>query len=131
MTPALAALASGRFGAADDEFRAALDAFGRGDWRDTLTHANAAFESVLKIVTGSKGEAGKLISAARDTGAIPPYMANGADHLAALMHSLPAARGQQGSAHGMGDREIEADERLARLAITIAAGFIVFLADDR
>ncbi len=46
------------------------------------------------------------------------------------MHAVPAARGQEGSAHGLGDREAGADERLARLVIAITAALITFLADD-
>ena len=71
MVPALAALANGRFGEADREFDEALEDFGRGDYRGALTNANAAFESVLKVVTGKEGVAGDLIKAARSQGLDP------------------------------------------------------------
>jgi hypothetical protein len=61
IVPALAALATGRFGAAHAEFEEAAADFGRGAWRDTITNANAALESVLKIVTAKEGTAGDLI----------------------------------------------------------------------
>ncbi len=65
VVPALAALATGRFGEAEQEFNEALADFGRGTYRDALTNANAAFESVLKVLTGRQGQAGDLIKTAR------------------------------------------------------------------
>jgi AbiJ N-terminal domain 4 len=61
MVPAIVALATGDFGAAASEFDEAVADFGRGAWRDTITDANAALESVLKIRTGKEGTAGDLI----------------------------------------------------------------------
>jgi roadblock/LC7 domain-containing protein len=129
IVPALAVLATGRFGSAQAEFEEAVADFGRGSWRDTLTNANAAFESVLQIVTGKRGLAGELIAEAKSQGLIPNYLGASVDNLAKLMHGVPAARGQQGSSHGLADRPVEADERLARLVLTMAAAWIVFLAD--
>lgn len=131
IVPALRVLATGEYGAARDEFGEAVTDFSRGRWRNTLTHANAAFESVLKVVTGEKGEAGDLIRAAKAQGAIPKYLGKATDNLAALMHGLPAARGQEGSAHGLGPKPSEADEHLARLVLVLAAAFIVFLTAER
>jgi hypothetical protein len=48
IVPALTVLATGHFGSAQAEFDGALSSFRRGDYRDTLTHANAAFESVSR-----------------------------------------------------------------------------------
>jgi hypothetical protein len=132
IVPALQVLATGRYGEARAEFDDAVAAFGRGRWRDVLTHANAAFESVLKIVTGEKGDAGDLIKAAKNTtGLIPNYLGGSVDSFAGLMHGLPAARGQQGSAHGLADSPVQADEHLARLMLTVAASLIVFLTRER
>lgn len=132
MVPALVALASGRFGTAASEFDAAVAAFGRGGWRDTITNANAALESVLKILTGEKGTAGQLIKAAvdREPRLIPNYLGTGAKQFGDMMDGINAARSQQG-AHGLGGRESEADERLARLILTWTAALITFLADDQ
>jgi hypothetical protein len=127
--PALNALAAGRFGAAEGEFDAAVAAYGRGAWRDTLTHANAALESVLKIATGKRGTAGPLIAEAKKKGLIPDYLEASAESLAEMAHAVPAARGQQGSSHGLGDKPPKADERLARLVLTTTAAWITFLAD--
>lgn len=132
VVPALQALANGNYGAAEDEFGEAVSDFSRGRWRSSLTHANAAFESVLKVLTGeSKGTAGDLIRVAKNKGLIPGYLGASSDTLAGMMHGLPAARAQQGSAHGLGPKPVEADERLARLVLVMAAAFIVFLTADR
>jgi hypothetical protein len=130
IVPALAALATGRFGAAQGEFEEAAADFGRGAWRDTITNANAALESVLKIATGKEGSAGHLIGEARRQGLIPNYLGASAENLARLMHGVHATRSQQGSSHGLGNRAVEADERLGRLVLTMAAALITFLADD-
>lgn len=131
MLPALSALSTGRFGHAQSEFDEAVADFGRGAYRDTLTNANAAVESVLQVLTGKKGTAGELIAEARRQGLIPKYLGASVDNFEKLMHGLPATRSQQGSSHGLGTGPLEADERLARLVLTIAAALITFLADDR
>lgn len=128
--PAIAALARGHFGAAESEFSEAAASFARGAWRDTTTHANAALESVLKIKTGREGTAGELINEALKQGLIPNYLGRTADAIAKIVHGVNATRSQQGSVHGLGDREPEADERLARLALTMTEALIEFLADD-
>jgi hypothetical protein len=128
VVPALAALASGEFGAAKDEFDEAVAAFARGAWRDTITHGNAALESVLKVTTGKEGTAGELIRAALQQGLIPNYLGGSADAIAKIMHGVNASRSQQGSAHGLGERESEADERLARFVLTTTASLIALLA---
>lgn len=84
----------------------------------------------MKVATGMQhAQAGELIRKLRDNGTLPNYLGGGADALSKLLHLVPAARGQQSSAHGLGERALEADERLARLALTTSAAFIVFVAD--
>jgi AbiJ N-terminal domain 4 len=83
--PALQLLAARNFRNADGEFRRSLECYRAGHWRDAITNANAAFESVLKIATGqSKGTAGQLIATARSQGLIPGYMVGAAESLQRL-----------------------------------------------
>jgi hypothetical protein len=127
--PAMVLLADPRYSNADAEFRRALECYRSGDWRDAITNANAAFESVLKLATGRPNDtAGSLITEARRQGLIPAYTEGAAEGLGKLMNLVPAVRGQQGSSHGLGDREAEADEALAQLVVSAAAAFIVFVA---
>jgi hypothetical protein len=131
VVPAIAALANGRFGAAGAEFDEAVGDFARGAYRDALTNANAALESVLKVLTGkASGTAGDLIREARQQGLLPKPLGASVENLEKLMHGIPAIRGQEGSSHGLGDRTGLADERLARLVITMTAAVVVFLAHD-
>jgi AbiJ N-terminal domain 4 len=126
--PALNLLADGQFGHANAEFRRALECFRSRNWRDAITNANAAFESVLQIITEKPTlTAGPLIREARHQGVIPGYAQNAAENLEKLMNLVPAVRGQAG-AHGLGARPDDADEDLARLVVTSAAAFIVFAA---
>ena len=55
--------------------------FGRGAWRDTITDANAALESVLKIRTGKEDPGVNLIKEALKQGLIRSYLGAGADAL--------------------------------------------------
>lgn len=130
MVPALSALASGRFGHAETEFEKAVADFGRGAYRDALTNANAALESVLQVLTGRRGTAGALIKEAGQQGLLPKPLGASVDNIEKLMHGIPAIRAQEGSAHGLADRPALADERLARLVLTMTAAVIAFLADD-
>jgi hypothetical protein len=131
VVPAIAVLANERFGAAGAEFDEAVADFARGAYRDALTNANAALESVLKVLTGkTSGTAGDLIGEARRQGLIPKPLGASVENLEKLMHGIPAIRAQEGSSHGLGDRTGLADERLARLILTMTAAVIVFLADD-
>jgi hypothetical protein len=127
--PAMVLLAEQKYANADAEFRRALECYRSGHWRDAITNANAAFESVLKIATGrSSGTAGSLIADTRQQGLIPAYGEAAAENLEKLMNLVPAIRGQQGSSHGLGDRAMEADEHLAQLVVAAAAAFMVFVA---
>lgn len=125
--PAVELLRDGQFGEANDEFSAALDAYRDGRWRDAITNANAAFESVLKVRTGKSGlTAGPLIRAAREQGVIPKYLGGAVENLEKLMHAAPATRGAE-AAHGQGDRPSEADQHLAQLIVSVVASFILFV----
>jgi hypothetical protein len=131
--PAMELLADGQFGHANAEFRRALECYRSGEWRDAITNANAAFESVLKVATGKPNlNAGPLIAEARRQGVIPGYMQNAAEHLEKLMNVVPAIRGQEGS-HGLGEREQDEKEieHLAGLVVPTAATFIVFIGRNR
>lgn len=127
--PAMALLSDPKYANADAEFRRALECYRASAWRDAITNANAALESVLKLATGqSRGTAGSLFAEARQRGLIPSYAEGAAESLVRLMNLVPAVRGQQGSSHGLGDREVQADEHLAQLVVSTAAAFIVFIA---
>lgn len=83
---------------------------------------------MLQVVTEKPNlRAGSLIREARQQGVIPGYAQNAAEHLEKLMNLVPSVRGQAG-AHGLGARDDGADEHLARLVVTTAAAFIVFVA---
>lgn len=86
---------------------------------------------MLRVLTGkTSGPAGDLIREARQQGLVPKPLGASVENLEKLMHGIPAIRGQEGSSHGLGDRTGLADERLARLVVTMTTAVIVFLADD-
>jgi hypothetical protein len=128
VVPAIRALASGRFGAAEEEFAKAVGYFATGDYRNTVIYANASFESVLKAVTGTNGVAGDLIREARKQGLLPGHVGGTAvEGLEKVFHAIPAVRNQDGG-HGLGLDGAGADERVARFVLTTTAGAIVLLA---
>jgi hypothetical protein len=125
--PAMELLHDGAFGHANREFAAAMEAYRSGRWRDSITNANAAFESVLKIRTGKPNlTAGDLIHEAKRQGVIPAYLGAATEHLEKLMHIAPAVRGQE-AAHGLANRPSGADQHLAQLVVSITAAFVLFI----
>jgi hypothetical protein len=129
IAPALESLRRGRFGKADSEFTSAVTDYRCGDYPDAITKANAAFESVLKIITGEQHKtAGDLIKELRKLTDVPGSLITGADHLYKLMQAVPAVRNQQSSSHGGGAANNGPDRPLAQLILTLVAGFIVYLA---
>jgi hypothetical protein len=101
VVPAIEALANGRFGAAGAEFDEAVGDFARGAYRDALTNANAALESVLKVLTGkASGTAGDLIREARQQELLPKPLGASVENLEKLMHGIRRSEARRGARTG-------------------------------
>jgi hypothetical protein len=88
---------------------------------------------VLKVVLGVEdGTAKELLKQAADAGYFPAYLLDSTNNWVNLMLELATVRNRFGDAHGKGgtrpdDRELE---RLARLALNLAATHILFMVDE-
>jgi HEPN domain-containing protein len=130
--PALSLLTMEGFEDADKQFRDAHREFQEGNYDDAITDANAAVETVLKVVLGRiDGTAKELLKAAADDGYFPSFFADSINQWINLFLDLPAVSNRYGDAHGKGVKVDEHEmERFARLALNLAATHILFIIDE-
>ena len=125
--PALDFLQGSEFESANKEFLSAQEHYRNGRYRDCITNANAAFESVMKIICDNekwkydKGTVYELVEtlSKRDR-VIPNYLKS------YFNLGLSTLRNKQSSAHGQGNTR-KTDECMAGYALHLAATNILFL----
>lgn len=134
VVPALILLRSSEFESANEEFLSAHEHYRNGEYRDCITNANAAFESVMKVICDqkeweyNKGTAGELVAVLLRKEFIPNYLQGHFQQLLATLGSgLPPLRHKQGSAHGKGEKTTEVPAHMAGYALHLAATNILFL----
>lgn len=132
--PSLVLLSDPRFRVAQDEYLTAHDHYRAGKNADTVTNANNAFESTMKIICDLKGwqyegdRATDLIKVIRANGLFPEYLDASFDQLMAAMKSgLPTVRNKAGG-HGRGNAP-ETPQYIAAYALHLAAANIVLLVE--
>jgi HEPN domain-containing protein len=131
--PALRLLSSEEFDHAEKQFRDAHREFQQGNYADAITDASSSVESVLKVVLGvDEGTAKVLLKKAAEEGYFPSYLADSVGQWVNLFLELATVRNKLGDAHGKGkDQPDEAEmERLARLALNLAASHILFIINE-
>jgi hypothetical protein len=131
--PALLLLSGEAFEHAEKQFREAHREFQQGNYADAMTDASASVESVLKVVLGvDEGTAKELLPKAADAGYFPSYLGSSTGQWVNLFLELPTVRNKLGDAHGRGKNQPgEAEmERLARLALNLAASHILFIINE-
>jgi len=131
--PALLLLSGEEFQHAEKQFRDAHREFQQGNYADAMTDASASVESVLKVVLGvDEGTARELLAKAADAGYFPSYLGSSTGQWVNLFLELPSVRNKLGDAHGKGKNQPdEAEmERLARLALNLAASHILFIINE-
>ncbi|MXX99398.1 MAG: abortive infection family protein [Chloroflexi bacterium] len=128
--PALQALASEQFAAADQEFRTALQHYRNSRFPDCITWCGNAMESVLVVIAQSrgwkipgKGKMGILFKSVISELGIPPAYQKPFDGVATL-------RGQLSSAHGGGVKPRVVSQRDARYMLAITAATIALVIDS-
>lgn len=133
--PALSLLSDHRFAAAQEEYIKAHEHHRGGNDRESITAANGAFESTMKIICDIQGwtygkgaRASDLIKVLRANSLLPEYLERSFDQLAATLKSgLPEVRNEESSAHGAGAKKRETPQYVASYALHLAAANIVFL----
>lgn len=134
IVPALDLLRSNEFESANREILSAHEHYRNGEYRDCITNANAAFESVMKVICDRRqwkykaGTAGELVTVLSNREFIPNYLQRHFHQLFNTLRSgLPPLRHNQGSAHGQGEKTTEVPAHIAGYALHLAATNILFL----
>ena len=128
----LALLRDAEFNAAAKQFEDAVKEWSDENYRNAITDANAAFESVMKtILSKGSGNAHDLVKELVKRGYLPPYMESGANQLVDMLEMLPRLRDKEGDVHGKTVIEEEHLPNYARLAINLSGSLIVFLVNEQ
>lgn len=130
--PVLRLLSDQAFEHADKQFRDAHREFTLGNYADAITDAAASVESVLKVVLKTdSGTASQLLDEAVNQGYFPTFLVGTVGQWKTLLLGTANIRNKLGDAHGRSEQRVSPDEqeRFARLALNLAATFMLFLLD--
>ena len=132
--PALGSLRSDGFGGANEEFLSACQSYQDGKYRHCITDANAAFESVMKVICDQRGwnygrgTANNLVKTLSDNKLVPSYLhSHFQQFLSILKSGLPPMRHEKSSSHGQGKKPIKVPAYMAEYALHLATANILFL----
>lgn len=137
--PALSLVHARRFKGANQEFLQAHEHYRHGRHREAIVTANAAFESVLKVIVAKRkwmdakklktAPAKPLILACINGDLVPGYMQDELNRLEGILSGgLPTVRNKDGG-HGQGGTVKEIHQHVAGFALHMAAANIVFLVE--
>lgn len=135
--PALKLLTSALFDKANQEFMTAHTHYRTGDFKDCVTAANRAFESMLKAIcdaeswTYEKGDrASDLVTRVTNNGLFThAFDKSFSAYVAMLKAGLPTVRNEAGG-HGDGIAAAAVTPQIARFAINLTASNILFLGES-
>ena len=132
--PALALLSAKGFSGPQAEFLEAHEHYRGENYKDAITAAGRAFESVMKTICDKKGwpypagaRASDLYKLIKSKGLFPDYLDSSFDQLISTLKSgLPQVRNEVG-AHGGGANPAKTPSYVAAYAIHLAAAKIVLM----
>jgi HEPN domain len=135
--PALVLLTAPEFSKANEDFMAAHRHYRANEFKDCVTAANRAFESMLKAICDTekweyeKGDsAAQLVKKVKAKGLFTHDFDRSFDaYVAMLKAGLPAVRNEAGG-HGEGLMSAAVTAGIARFAINLTATNLVFLGDS-
>jgi AbiJ N-terminal domain 4 len=135
--PALVLLTAPEFSKANEDFMAAHRHYRANEFKDCVTAANRAFESMLKAICdaekweyGKGDRAAELVTKVRSKGLFTHDFDRSFDaYVAMLKAGLPAVRNEAGG-HGEGLTSAAVTAGIARFAINLTATNLVFLGDS-
>jgi hypothetical protein len=135
--PAVNILREEEFEGASVEFLSAHEHFRKGRYKEAITDALKAFESVMKTICKRKGwevadnaTAKPLINTLYENGLIPASLQTQFSSLRATLESgLPTVRNKN-SGHGQGEKPIDLPPHLVAYALHLAATNILFLIES-
>ncbi len=135
--PALVLLTEKAFSKANDDFMTAHRHYRSGDWKDSVTASNRAFESMLKAICDAeswkyeKGDrATELVSKVSSKGLFThDFDKSFTAYIAMLKTGLPTVRNDAGG-HGESLAASAVTPEIARFALNLTATNICFLGDS-
>lgn len=135
--PALRLLARPGFAGPESEFLTAHAKFMKGEHREAITYAAAAFESTMKAICEKRGwpynetdNAVTLVNACFTNGLIPEYLQGYMTSVRGTLDSgLNSLRNREGP-HGGGAEIKDVPEHFAAFALHLAASNIIFLIES-
>jgi AbiJ N-terminal domain 4 len=135
--PALVLLTESAFSKANEDFMTAHRHYRAKEFKDCVTAANRAFESMLKAICdtekweyGKGDRAAELVTKVRNKGLFSHDFDRGFDsYVAMLKAGLPAVRNDAGG-HGEGLASPAVTAGIARFAINLTATNLLFLGDS-
>jgi len=135
--PALALLTAPAFAKANEEFMTAHRHYRTGAYKDAVTAANRAFESMMKAICeleswsyGSGDTAARLVTVVNTHGLFThDFDASVTAYVAMLKAGLPTVRNNAGG-HGEGLAAKAVTSGIARFAINLTASNIILLGDS-
>ena len=129
LSPAISMLKEAGFEGPLDEFRKALDALHRGEWKEAMILANHSVESTQKAVLGIQSEKpGKLLRALIDSRMIPEYCTGFLEAFESLSYSVSSIRNEcLGVGHGQGAEVTKVPPSVAELMVNLSGCLILFL----
>ena len=134
--PALAVLAAPEFAKANREFITAHRLYRNREFKDAVTAANRAFETMLKLICDfenwaydKRARASDIVTVVSNNGLFTHDFDKGLEaYIAMLKTGLPGVRNEAGG-HGEGLAAKEVTAGIARYAINLTASNVVFLGD--
>lgn len=137
VVPALGLLSDSRFSAAEQEYRAAHEAYRHGKHEECLVNCGKALESVFKVIGGNRAwpiketdTASVLVKAAVEAGFLAAYSQASLNHLSGLIQSsTPTLRNKMGG-HGAGASPRNVPTHLAAFQLHQTAAVILFLVEQ-
>lgn len=134
--PALNLLTAAIFGKANDDFMTAHRHYRAGEYKDCVTSANRAYESMLKAICDKEGwaygkgdRAAELVTLVTNQGLFThDFDKSFTAYVAMMKAGLPAVRNDAGG-HGGGLRAEAVGPHIARFALNLTASNLLFLGE--
>ncbi|MER3423140.1 MAG: hypothetical protein C4293_07820 [Nitrospiraceae bacterium] len=132
ISPVLSVLADQAYGAANIEFRDALEEYRKGDYGDCLVKCGSAFESVMKVLCQKNGwvypqdTAASLLKTVLARTNLDSFF----EHPLILLILIATLRNRLSKAHGAGHQARHVKWHVAQYAITSTAAAILLLVHE-
>lgn len=125
LRPLILLLKKSKFQGAEEEFKESLKFLTRGEYKEAINNAWKAIESIIKCITKTpEAKPGKLIEKISKMNFIPIELQKPMD---GFFSGVSCLRNHSGSAHGVGEKNIDIPQNFAELVVNINASLMLYL----